>query len=206
MLSGRRVFASNTSTLPISQLGAASSCGRAKFIGLHFFSPVERMGLVEVIMGKQTSKETLARGLDFIAQLRKTPIVVNDSRGFYTSRVFQTLIHEGGAMLAEGVPPAVIENAAKSAALPVGPLALLDELSFDLPLKIVDQAIAEEGNRYVPPPASPVMRKMRDEIKAAAAAKAGGGFYDYPQGGKKHLVARGWPSISRRRMATISKS
>src|SRR3546814_4883979 len=119
--------------------------------------------LVEVIMGKKTSQETLAKSLDFIAQLRKTPIVVNDSRGFYTSRVFQTLIHEGGAMLEEGVPPAVIENAAKAVGLPVGPLALLDELTFDLPLKIVDQAIAEEGDNYTPPAGVDRLRRRKEE-------------------------------------------
>ncbi|ARS26899.1 3-hydroxyacyl-CoA dehydrogenase NAD-binding domain-containing protein [Sphingomonas sp. KC8] len=179
------VFASNTSTLPISQLAQAS--GRPdQFIGIHFFSPVDRMGLVEVIMGKQTSQKTLAKALDYIAQLRKTPIVVNDSRGFYTSRVFQTLIHEGGAMLEEGVPPAVIENAAKAIGMPVGPLALLDELTFDLPLKIVDQAIAEEGDRYLPPAGVPTLRKMRDQL-GRSGRKSGGGFYDYPEGGKKHL-------------------
>jgi 3-hydroxyacyl-CoA dehydrogenase/enoyl-CoA hydratase/3-hydroxybutyryl-CoA epimerase len=184
------VFASNTSTLPISQLAKASQ-RPDQFIGIHFFSPVERMGLVEIIMGKQTSKDTLAKALDYIAQLRKTPIVVNDSRGFYTSRVFQTLIHEGGAMLAEGVPPAVIENAAKAVGMPVGPLALLDELSFDLPLKIVDQAIAEEGHKYLPPAGVPTLRKMRDEV-GRGGRKTGGGFYDYPEGGKKHL----WKGLS----------
>ncbi len=179
------VYASNTSTLPISQLAQASQ-RPDQFIGIHFFSPVDRMGLVEVIMGKQTSKDTLAKALDYIAQLRKTPIVVNDSRGFYTSRVFQTLIHEGGAMLEEGVPPAVIENAAKAVGMPVGPLALLDELTFDLPLKIVDQAIAEEGDKYTPPAGVPTLRKMKDEI-GRSGRKTGGGFYDYPEGGKKHL-------------------
>ena len=179
------IFASNTSTLPISQLAQASR-SPDQFIGLHFFSPVDRMGLVEVIMGKQTSKETLAKGLDFVAQLRKTPIVVNDSRGFYTSRVFQMLIHEGAAMLAEGVPAAVIENAAKAVGLPVGPLALLDELTLDLPLKIVDQAIAEEGDTYTPPAGVAVMRKMKDEI-GRSSRKTGGAFYDYPESGKKHL-------------------
>ena len=179
------VFASNTSTLPISQLAQASQ-RPDQFIGIHFFSPVDRMGLVEVIMGKQTSQETLAKALDYIAQLRKTPIVVNDSRGFYTSRVFQTFIHEGGAMLMEGVPPAVIENAAKAAGMPTGPLALLDELTFDLPLKIVDQAIAEEGDKYTPPAGVPALRKMRDEL-GRSGRKSGGGFYDYPEGGQKHL-------------------
>src|SRR3546814_21106392 len=103
---------------------------------------------------------------------RKTPIVVNDSRGFYTSRVFQTLIHEGGAMLEEGVPPAVIENAAKAVGLPVGPLALLDELTFDLPLKIVDQAIAEEGDKYTPTAGVPTLRKMRDQIGRSGIGRA----------------------------------
>lgn len=181
------IFATNTSTLPITQLAQASQ-RPDQFIGLHFFSPVDRMGLVEVIMGKATSRETLAKSLDYVAQLRKTPIVVNDSRGFYTSRVFQTLIHEGGAMLAEGIPPAVIENAAKQAGMPVGPLALLDELSFDLPLKIVDQTILEEGGKYLPPAGVPTLRRMRDVI-GRGGRKSGGGFYDYPEGGKKHLWA-----------------
>ncbi|MFV3077119.1 3-hydroxyacyl-CoA dehydrogenase NAD-binding domain-containing protein [Niveispirillum fermenti] len=184
------IFASNTSTLPITQLAEASARPE-QFIGLHFFSPVERMGLVEVIMGRRTSPETLARALDFVAQLRKTPIVVNDSRGFYTSRVFQTFIHEGAAMLAEGVPPAVIENAARAAGMPVGPLALLDEVTLDLPLKIVDQTIAEEGDRYTPPPGVPVLRHMRD-VLGRGGRKAGGGFYEYPAGGRKHL----WPGLA----------
>ncbi|MDI1327599.1 MAG: 3-hydroxyacyl-CoA dehydrogenase NAD-binding domain-containing protein [Brevundimonas sp.] len=179
------VYASNTSTLPITQLAEASA-RPDQFIGLHFFSPVDRMGLVEVIVGQKTSKATLAKSLDFIAQLRKTPIVVNDSRGFYTSRVFQTLIHEGATLLADGVPPAVIENAAKAVGLPVGPLALLDEVTLDLPLKIVDQTIAEEGAKYHPPGGVPTLRRMRDDL-GRAGRKSGGGFYDYPEGGKKHL-------------------
>ena len=181
------IFATNTSTLPITKLAEASRRPE-QFIGLHFFSPVDRMSLVEIIMGRKTSPETLAKSIDFIAQIRKTPIVVNDSRGFYTSRVFQTLIHEGGAMLSEGVPPAVIENAAKQVGLPVGPLALLDELSFDLPLKIVDQAVAEEGDAYTPPAGVAALRRMRDEI-GRGGRKTGGGFYEYPEGGKKHLWA-----------------
>jgi 3-hydroxyacyl-CoA dehydrogenase/enoyl-CoA hydratase/3-hydroxybutyryl-CoA epimerase len=184
------VFASNTSTLPIGKLAEVSS-RPDRFIGLHFFSPVDRMGLVEVILGKKTSPETLAKGLDFVAQIRKTPIIVNDSRGFYTSRVFQTLIHEGGAMLMEGVPPAVIENAAKSIGMPVGPLALLDELTFDLPLLIVDQAIAQEGDKYQIPAGVPTLRKMRDEI-GRSGRKSGGGFYEYPEGGQKRL----WPGLA----------
>jgi 3-hydroxyacyl-CoA dehydrogenase/enoyl-CoA hydratase/3-hydroxybutyryl-CoA epimerase len=181
------VYASNTSTLPISKL-AESFARPDQFIGLHFFSPVDRMGLVEVILGKQTAQETLAKGLDFVAQLKKTPIIVHDSRGFYTSRVFQTLIHEGGAMLAEGVPAAVIENAAKAAGLPVGPLALMDELTFDLPLMIVDQAIAQEGDKYRVPAGVATLRKMKDQL-GRSGRKSGGGFYDYPEGEPKKLWA-----------------
>ena len=179
------VFGSNTSTLPISELAKASK-RPDQFIGIHFFSPVDRMSLVEVIMGQQTSAETLAKALDYVAQLRKTPIVVNDSRGFYTSRVFQTMIHEGAAMLGEGVPPAVIENAAKSIGMPVGPLVLLDELSFDLPLMIVDQAIEQEGDKYLVPAGVQTLRQMRDEI-GRGGRKSGGGFYDYNDDGTKQL-------------------
>lgn len=178
------VYASNTSTLPITKLAEASA-RPDQFIGLHFFSPVDRMGLVEIIKGAKTSPATLAVALDFVAKLRKTPIVVNDSRGFYTSRVFQTLIHEGAAMLAEGVPPAVIENAAKAVGMPVGPLALLDELTFDLPLKIVDQAIEQEGDTYVLPAGVAVLRKMK--ANGRSSKKEGVGFYDYPAEGGKHL-------------------
>jgi len=177
------VYASNTSTLPISTLAEASA-RPDQFIGLHFFSPVDRMGLVEIIKGAKTSPATLAVALDFVAKLRKTPIVVNDSRGFYTSRVFQTLIHEGGAMLGEGVPPAVIENAAKAVGMPVGPLALLDELTFDLPLKIVEQAIEQEGSKYIVPAGVSAMKKMK--AQGRSGRKTGGGFYEYPaEGGKK---------------------
>ncbi len=178
------VYATNTSTLPITELAKASA-RPGQFIGLHFFSPVDRMGLVEVIMGKETSPETLAKSLDYVAQLRKTPIVVNDSRGFYTSRVFQMLINEGTAMLADGVEPARIENAAKAAGFPVGPLALLDEVTMDLPIKIVEQAIEQEGASYLPPAGMPVMYKMRD--LGRTSRKAGAGFYEYPEGASKHL-------------------
>ncbi|WP_176599471.1 3-hydroxyacyl-CoA dehydrogenase NAD-binding domain-containing protein [Sphingobium sp. 15-1] len=183
------IFATNTSTLPISNLSQAST-RPDQFIGMHFFSPVDRMALVEVIRGKRTSDETLAKGLDFIAQIRKTPIVVNDSRGFYTSRVYQTLINEGAAMLADGVKPALIENAARSAGFPVGPLALLDETSMDLPIKIVEQAIEQEGPQFVPPPGMPVMYRMRDIGRTSR--KSGKGFYDYPDSGKKRL----WPGLA----------
>ena len=126
------LFASNTSTLPITTLAEAFSRPE-DFIGLHFFSPVDRMALVEVIKGRKTSDTTLARALDFVAQIRKTPIVVNDSRGFYTSRVFQTFIHEGMELLREGVAPALIENGARLAGMPVGPLTVLPCVRRALP-------------------------------------------------------------------------
>ncbi len=183
------VYATNTSTLPISGLAEAAQ-RPGQFIGMHFFSPVDRMGLVEVIRGRETSPATLAKALDFVAQLRKTPIVANDSRGFYTSRVFAVMTHEGGAMLAEGVPPAVIENVARQIGMPVGPLALQDEVTFDLPLKIIDQAITEvEG--YTPPAGSDVLRRMRDEL-GRGGRKSGGGYYDYPEGARKRL----WPALA----------
>lgn len=178
------LFCTNTSTLPVTRLAEASRCPE-QFIGMHFFSPVERMGLVEIIKGRQTNEATLARALDFVGQLRKTPIVVNDSRGFYTSRVFQTLIHEGARMLGDGVPAAVIENMAKSAGFPVGPLALLDEVSFDLPLKIVEQAVEQEGGSYSLPAGVDVLRAMTS--LGRSGRKSGGGFYEYPADGPKRI-------------------
>ncbi len=178
------IFASNTSTLPIGQLAQASA-RPAQFIGTHFFSPVDRMGLVEVIMGAQTAPETLAKALDFVAQVRKTPIVVNDSRGFYTSRVFRMMIFEGVAMLEDGVEPARIENAAKAAGFPVGPLALLDEVTMELPVKILEDAAGEEGNSYTIEKGMAVLRRMI--ALGRGSRKAGGGFYDYPADAPKHL-------------------
>ena len=183
------VYASNTSSLPISELAKASQ-RPDQFIGIHFFSPVDRMGLVEVIVGKQTSKETLAKALDFIAQLRKTPIVVNDSRGFYTSRVFRMFIFEGVAMLEDGVEPARIENAAKAAGFPIGPLALLDEVTMELPVKIIDEAARDAAmtvNKYTIERGMPVLQRMI--ALGRGSRKAGGGFYEYPATGGKHLWA-----------------
>ena len=179
------IFASNTSTLPITGLAKASLRPK-QFIGLHFFSPVERMPLVEVILGAETSQETLAKSLDFVAQLKMTPIVVRDSRGFYTSRVFQTFIHEGMRMLEDGVEPALIENAAKFAGFPVGPLALVDEVTVELPWKIVKESEAALGSKFIKPCAHEVMRRMLEEFKRPGK-RYGKGFYDYPQGGVKRL-------------------
>jgi 3-hydroxyacyl-CoA dehydrogenase/enoyl-CoA hydratase/3-hydroxybutyryl-CoA epimerase len=182
------IFASNTSTLPITGLAAASA-RPDNFIGLHFFSPVERMPLVEIIKGARTSPETLARSYDFVQQLGKTPIVVNDSRGFFTSRVFGTFTKEGAAMLAEGVPPAEIENAALAAGMPVGPLAVMDETSMALSWSVRQQTIADlsaEGRPIPQHPGWEVIDRMANHFKRPGRA-GGGGYYDYPADAPKQL-------------------
>jgi 3-hydroxyacyl-CoA dehydrogenase/enoyl-CoA hydratase/3-hydroxybutyryl-CoA epimerase len=183
------VFASNTSTLPITGLAQASK-RPAQFIGIHFFSPVDKMPLVEIILGKKTSDDTLARALDYVGQLRKTPIVVNDSRGFYTSRCFGTFVYEGMAMLQEGVNPALIENAAKMAGMPVGPLAVADEVTIDLQWKVIRQTEADLGRRFVKPAAYDVVKTFVEDLKRPGR-RFGAGFYDYPKDAKKHL----WPGL-----------
>lgn len=189
------VIASNTSTLPITGLAAAVQ-NQDKFIGLHFFSPVDKMPLVEIIKGEQTSDETLARGFDYVMQINKTPIVVNDSRGFFTSRVFGTFTNEGIAMLGEGVSAAMIETEARKAGMPVGPLAISDEVSMSLMNHIRQQTLkdlAAEGKSIAEHPAFAVIDMMLNEYKRPGKA-AGSGFYDYPAGGKKHL----WPELKAR--------
>ncbi len=179
------IFASNTSTLPITGLAKASKRPES-FIGIHFFSPVDKMPLVEVIVGEKTSDEAIARSLDYIQQIRKTPIVVNDSRGFFTSRVFGTFTSEGIRMLAEGVNPALIENAAKMAGMPVGPLAVSDEVSLELGWKVGIATAEALGQPYPNDPSQEVTVKMVKEL-GRLGKKAGKGFYDYPQEAKKHL-------------------
>jgi 3-hydroxyacyl-CoA dehydrogenase/enoyl-CoA hydratase/3-hydroxybutyryl-CoA epimerase len=190
VIDAKSVFASNTSTLPITGLAEASA--RAKnFIGLHFFSPVDKMPLVEIIKGKKTSAETLARGFDYVQQIKKTPIVVNDSRGFYTSRVFGTYVQEGGALLLEGQHPRSIEMAGLQAGMPVGPLALMDEVSLSLSLHILEQTRKDyeaAGKKLVEHPANALTEKMVKELNRPGK-KAGKGFYDYPANGQKHLWA-----------------
>jgi 3-hydroxyacyl-CoA dehydrogenase/enoyl-CoA hydratase/3-hydroxybutyryl-CoA epimerase len=183
------VFASNTSTLPITGLAQASK-RPGQFIGIHFFSPVDKMPLVEIIVGKKTSEETLARALDYVGQLRKTPIVVNDSRGFYTSRCFGTFVYEGMSMLQEGVEPALIENGAKLAGMPVGPLAVADEVTIDLQWKVIKQTEQDLGRRFVKPAPYDVVQKFVEEIKRPGK-RFGAGFYEYPKDGKKFL----WPGL-----------
>lgn len=186
------VIASNTSTLPITGLATAVQ-KQDKFIGLHFFSPVDKMPLVEIIRGEKTSDETLARSFDYVLQIKKTPIVVEDSRGFFTSRVFGTFTNEGLAMLGEGVSAAMIENETRKAGMPVGPLAISDEVSMSLMSHVRQQTIADlsaEGKAIPQHPAFAVIDLMLQEYKRPGKA-AGAGFYDYPQGGKKHL----WPEL-----------
>jgi len=179
------IFASNTSTLPITDL-AKASLRPENFIGLHFFSPVEKMKLVEIIVGEKTSDETLARAFDFVNMIRKFPIVVSDSRGFYTSRVFSTYIMEGVAMLQEGYPPAAIENAGLKGGMPTGPLAVSDEVALSLTLDIIEQTKKDLGEAYQAHIAVPVFEKMANEWGRSGKAK-GAGFYEYPEGVKKHL-------------------
>lgn len=189
------VIASNTSTLPISGLATAVP-DQGKFIGLHFFSPVDKMPLVEIIKGAHTSDETLARGFDFVLQIKKTPIVVNDSRGFFTSRVFGTFTNEGIAMLGEGVAAPMIETEARKAGMPVGPLAVSDEVSLSLMSHIRQQTAKDlqaEGKAVPTHPATLVIDLLVNEYKRAGKA-AGGGFYDYPVGGQKQL----WPELKSR--------
>jgi len=178
------IFASNTSTLPITGLAEASSRPK-QFIGIHFFSPVDKMPLVEVILGKETADVATAQALDYIQQIRKTPIVVNDSRGFYTSRVFGVFSREGINMLAEGVNPALIENVARQAGMPVGPLAVTDEVSIELSHHVMSQTKKDLGDQYVASPADSVIEKLME--LGRKGKKAGKGFYEYPEGGRKHL-------------------
>lgn len=188
------VFASNTSTLPITGL-AKASVRPEKFIGLHFFSPVHKMQLVEIIVGEQTDDETLAKAFDYVQAIRKVPIVVNDSRGFYTSRVFGTWTNEGMAMLAEGQHPHAIEMAGMQAGMPVGPLALMDEVSLSLAAHVRDQTIKdlagtdEAGKLAVAHPAFAVLDKMLALGRPGRAA--GAGFYEYG-GAEKRL----WPELA----------
>ena len=194
VLGADAVIATNTSTLPIT--GLAEYAKRAKnFIGLHFFSPVDRMPLVEVIRGKRTANATLARALDFVQRLRKTPIVVNDSRGFFTSRFFGSYVNEGISMIAEGVNPALIENVARMLGMPVGPLAVQDEVGLDLAVSVTRQTRADLGEQWQPGTSYPIVEKLSAGL-GRHGRKSGGGFYEYPADGKKHLwtgLAEIWP-------------
>ncbi len=184
------VFGSNTSTLPITSL-AENAKDPAKFIGIHFFSPVEKMMLVEIIMGEKTDDAALATALDFVRAIKKTPIVVNDSRGFYTSRVVSTYIREGHLMLTEGVPPAMIENVGRMAGMPVGPLSLNDEVAVDLAWKILKATEADLGAAAIDARQKTLLSDMVEK-HGRLGRKNGKGFYDYPEKGQKKL----WPGLA----------
>ena len=190
VISADSIFASNTSTLPITGLAKASQRPE-QFIGIHFFSPVDKMPLVEVIVGEKTGDVAIAQALDYIQQIRKTPIVVNDSRGFYTSRVFGTYSKEGITMLAEGINPALIENVAKHAGMPVGPLAVTDEVTLELSHHVMTQTKKALGDAYVASAADDVIGKFVEDLDRKGK-RFGKGFYDYPEGEKKRL----WPDLA----------
>jgi 3-hydroxyacyl-CoA dehydrogenase/enoyl-CoA hydratase/3-hydroxybutyryl-CoA epimerase len=183
------IFASNTSTLPITSL-AETAKDASRFIGIHFFSPVERMMLVEIILGKKTGDAALATALDYVRMIRKTPIVVNDSRGFYANRCVLNYLLEGHLMLMEGVPPPMIENCARMAGMPVGPLALNDEVALDLAWKILQAAEVDLGPQAINPVQKTLLHLMV-ETHGRYGRKNGKGFYDYPQNGPKRL----WPGL-----------
>ncbi|MBN8957194.1 MAG: enoyl-CoA hydratase/isomerase family protein [Rhizobiales bacterium] len=183
------VFASNTSTLPITSL-AKDYKNAQNFIGIHFFSPVEKMLLVEVIVGKKTGDVALATALDFVRAIRKTPIVVNDSRGFYANRCVLNYIAEGHQMLIEGIPPAMIENAGKMAGMPVGPLSLNDEVALDLGLKILKATEADMGPQAIDQKHKALLVAMVEK-QGRLGRKNRKGFYDYPENGPKRL----WPGL-----------
>jgi 3-hydroxyacyl-CoA dehydrogenase/enoyl-CoA hydratase/3-hydroxybutyryl-CoA epimerase len=185
------LLASNTSTLPITSIAAALP-DPAALVGLHFFSPVDRMPLVEIVRGRQTSDETLARGYDLVRRIAKTPIVVNDSRGFFTSRVFGTYVMEGIALLGEGVPAASVEQAALQAGYPVGPLAVTDEVTLTLGRHVRVEA-RKAGVESPPHPAEAVVNAMIDEY-GRPGKSSGQGFYDYPADGSPKRL---WPGLAK---------
>lgn len=190
VMSPDAIFASNTSTLPITSL-AENYDKPEEFIGVHFFSPVERMNLVEVILGKKTGDKALAVALDFVRAIRKTPIVVNDSRGFFANRCVLNYIREGHLMLAEGIPAPMIENIAKQAGMPVGPLSLNDEVAIDLAWKIVQATIKDEGEGAVAKEQVALLDTMVNK-EGRLGRKNGKGFYDYPDKQPKKL----WPGLA----------
>src|SRR5258708_6569421 len=179
------VFGSNTSTLPISSL-AEQSKDPKNFIGVHFFSPVDKMMLVEIIMGEKTEDPALAVALDYVRAIRKTPIVVNDSRGFYTSRVVGTYVREGHLMLTGGVPAAMIENVGRMSGMPVGPLSLNDEVAVDLAWKILKATEADLGAAAIDTRQKALLGEMVEKL-GRFGRNTRKGFYDYPERGPKKL-------------------
>jgi len=190
VLPAHAVIASNTSALPISELAEAGAHPE-NFIGMHFFSPVERMPLVEIIRGRKTSPETLARALDLVQAMKKTPIVVNDGPGFFTSRFIGAYINESLAMVTEGVNPALIENAAKMAGIPVGPLTVSDEIGLDTAYHASQQRKKDEGDAFKPTPTFRLVEKLVGEL-GRHGRKNGKGFFEYAADGSKKL----WPGLA----------
>ncbi|NJL15589.1 MAG: 3-hydroxyacyl-CoA dehydrogenase [Microscillaceae bacterium] len=188
-LSENAVFGSNTSTLPITGLAEASQ-RPDNFIGIHFFSPVDKMPLVEIIMGEKTSAYALALTIDYVMKIRKTPIVVNDSRGFYTSRCFGTYTSEGIQMMSEGIHPSLVERAGTMAGMPVGPLDVADAVAIDLAYKVMKQAEADTGVKIENQPSGSVVKKFVEELERFGK-KNKKGFYEYPDNGKKFI----WPGL-----------
>ncbi len=184
------IFASNTSTLPITGL-AKNSERPTQFIGVHFFSPVDKMPLVEIIPGEKSGDRALAAALDYVAMIKKTPIVVKDTRGFYTNRVVPPYLNEAMLMVKEGIAPALIENVAKMLGMPVGPLALVDETSLELGKRVMESTKKELGKDYKPTGVEDLLNVMVDKL-GRLGRKSGGGFYDYPADGKKSL----WKGVS----------
>lgn len=191
VLDDNAVYGTNTSTLPITGLAKASK-RPANFIGIHFFSPVERMGLVEIINGKETSEATLAKAVDYVLAIRKTPIVVNDSRGFYTSRCFGTYTQEGLEMLSEGIKPAIIENVGRQAGMPMGALEVSDSVGLDTALKVGRATAKATGFDYNEAPLGKMMAWIVED-KGRVGRKAGKGFYDYNEQGKPDRL---WPGLN----------
>src|SRR6185503_20240402 len=183
------LLCSNTSTLPITEL-AAGIDRPSECVGLHFFSPVDKMPLIEIIRGERTSDAALAKAFDVAQGLKKTPTVVNDSRGFFTSRVISTFLNEGVAMIAEGIDPQTIEQASSQAGYPAPVLQLMDELTLTLPRKIRDEARAAAGGAYVPHPAETVLDRLVEEF-GRTGRSGGAGFYEYDNSRRTRL----WPGL-----------
>jgi 3-hydroxyacyl-CoA dehydrogenase/enoyl-CoA hydratase/3-hydroxybutyryl-CoA epimerase len=194
------IFATNTSTLPISSLARASQRPE-QFIGIHFFSPVDKMMLVEIIRGKATGDTAVAKALDYVRQIRKTPIVVNDARFFYANRCIIPYINEGIRMVAEGVEPALVENAAKLVGMPLGPLQLVDETSIDLGVKIAKATKAAMGDAYPDGAVDEVLFWMADHGRMGKKANAG--FYTYDATGKREGL---WEGLEARYPAAATQS
>jgi len=187
------ILASNTSTLPITKLSEALQ-DSTRFIGIHFFSPVEKMNLVEIIKSKQSNEKSLAVALDYVGLLKKTPIVVNDSRGFYANRCIIPYINEGLRMLSEGIEPALIENSAKHVGMPVGPLQLLDELSVSLALNVAKETKEALGNEYEETGTESILLEMSQKNRLGRKELAG--FYEYDDKGRRLKLWEGLRNLN----------